>query len=110
YAIRSLPSAVSCAYVAHPSYVTSDEVRAIRGPLSITACEIDDFFTVEKRQETEAILRKIGVPYQINLFSHVRHGFTVRGDVSVRVNRWSKEQAFFQAVQWFDEHLKRDDQ
>jgi dienelactone hydrolase len=87
--------------------VTPDELRAIKGPLSITACEIDDIFTVEKRHETESILRKIGVPYQINLFSHVSHGFTVRGDMSVRVNRWSKEQAFFQAVQWFDEHLKR---
>ncbi|KAI9772099.1 MAG: hypothetical protein M1840_001387 [Geoglossum simile] len=106
YAIRFLPSDIACAYIAHPAHVGPEELRAIKGPLSITACEIDDVFTVEQRHKSEAILREIDVPYQINLFSKVTHGFTVRGDPSVRIIRWSKEQAFYQAVQWFDEYLK----
>jgi len=36
----------------------------------------------------------------------VSHGFAVRGDPSIRVTKWSKEQAFYQAVRWFDEYLK----
>ncbi|KAI9787575.1 MAG: hypothetical protein M1839_000106 [Geoglossum umbratile] len=110
YVVRFLPSAITCAYVAHPSFVTPEELRAIKGPLSITACEIDEIFTVEKRHETEAILREVGVPYQINLFSQVEHGFTVRGNMGVRLNKWSKERAFCQMVEWFDEYLKRDNQ
>lgn len=35
----------------------------------------------------------------------VQHGFAVRGDPKVKIEKWSKEQAFYQAVAWFDEHL-----
>lgn len=44
--------------------------------------------------------------YQINLFSGVEHGFAVRGDISKKHIKFAKEQAFFQAVAWFDEHVK----
>lgn len=44
--------------------------------------------------------------YQINLFSGVEHGFAVRGDVSKRHIKFAKEQAFLQAVNWFDQYLK----
>ena len=46
------------------------------------------------------------MPYQINLFSHVEHGFAVRADLSKKPVKFAKEQAFYQAVQWFDEYLK----
>lgn len=42
----------------------------------------------------------------MSLFSGVEHGFAVRGDVSKKHVRYAKEQAFYQAVAWFDEHLK----
>lgn len=41
----------------------------------------------------------------MTLFSGVEHGFAVRGDPSVRIQRFAKEQAFLQAVAWFDEYL-----
>ena len=46
------------------------------------------------------------MPYQVNLFSHVEHGFAVRADLKVKELKFAKEQAFYQAVQWFDEYLK----
>ena len=46
------------------------------------------------------------IPYQINLFSDVVHGFAVRGDLSKPRQKFAKEQAFLQAVHWFDEYLK----
>jgi len=58
-------------------------VKAIEGPFSISAAETDDLFPVEKRAETEQILKEIGATYQINIFSGVEHGFAVRGDMSV---------------------------
>jgi dienelactone hydrolase len=47
----------------------------------------------------------MGLPYQINLFSGVAHGFAVRGDPAKKIERWAKEQAFHQAVAWFDQWL-----
>jgi hypothetical protein len=35
----------------------------------------------------------------------VAHGFSVRCDTSKKIEKFAKEQAFLQAVSWFDEHL-----
>lgn len=92
-------------FAAHPSFVTEPELAAITGPLSIAAAETDTIFTTEQRHRSEVILKETGLPYQINLFSGVEHGFAVRGDPNNRVIQFAKEQAFRQAVVWFDEHL-----
>jgi dienelactone hydrolase len=49
----------------------------------------------------------MSVPYQLNLFSDVEHGFAVRCDLSKKPAKFAKEQAFLQAVAWFDEYLKQ---
>lgn len=67
--------------------------------------ETDAIFPAEERHETEEILTKTGQPYQINLFSGVEHGFAVRADPSKSVLRFAKEQAFLQAVHWFNHYL-----
>lgn len=68
--------------------------------------ETDSIFPPEKRHETEGILQSLKIPYQINLYSGVSHGFAVRGDLSNRLGTYAKEQAFLQSVFWFDEHVK----
>jgi dienelactone hydrolase len=72
----------------------------------ITRIETDNIFPAEKRRESEDILQKMNVPYQMNLFSDVEHGFAVRADLSKKPAKFAKEQAFLQAVAWFDEYLK----
>ncbi|CAO2654393.1 Nn.00g111260.m01.CDS01 [Neocucurbitaria sp. VM-36] len=95
-------------FTAHPSFVDADEVRGIRGPLSIAAAETDAIFPAEKRRETEDILKEHTVPYQMFLYSDVEHGFGVKGDLSHAKARFAKEQAFLQAVHWFDEYVKKE--
>jgi dienelactone hydrolase len=126
--IRALGSGlIDVAYVAHPSFVDKAELEKINGPLSISAAgkvtlwafeiskvqngeetnalaETDKIFTSEKRHETEAILKEIGQPYQINLFSNVEHGFAVRGDVSIKAKKFAKEQAFYQVLRVYPVH------
>jgi dienelactone hydrolase len=85
--------------------VDEEELAAIQGPLSISAAETDQIFPVEKRHRSEEILVRNRQPYQINLFSGVAHGFAVRCDTSDKQQKFAKEQAFLQAVAWFDEHL-----
>ncbi len=91
--------------MAHPSFVDEDELAGVTGPLSIAAAEVDDLFTVAKRHRSEEILKETGKLWQINLFSGVVHGFAVKCDPSNKVFKFAKEQAFFQAVQWFDTWL-----
>lgn len=66
----------------------------------------DFVFTTAKRHESEEILDGLDVAYQINMFSEVEHGFAVRCDLSNPRQKFAKEQAFNQAVAWFDQYLK----
>ncbi|KAH7410447.1 dienelactone hydrolase [Phaeosphaeria sp. MPI-PUGE-AT-0046c] len=99
---------VDVGYVAHPSFVEREELQGIEGALSIAAAEVDEIFTVAKRYETEEILTKKKATYQIFLYSGVEHGFAVKGHMSTAKARFAKEQAFLQAVAWFDEYVKKD--
>lgn len=105
YVVRHSKDGILCGYVAHPSFVTEDELQNFGRPLSIAAAETDEIFTIQQRHRSEAILRGVGKPYQINLYSGVVHGFAVRGDMTVRHEKFAKEQAFIQAVAWFDNFL-----
>ena len=41
-------------------------------------------------------------------YERAAHGFAVRGDLKNPQIKFAKEAAFLQAVQWFDEFLKKD--
>lgn len=103
--MRHYKNGINVGFIAHPSFIEENELSAISGPLSIAAAETDHVFPREKRHGSEAILSKTGQPYQISLFSGVSHGFAVRGDPNIQIQRFAKEQAFFQAVTWFTEWL-----
>ncbi|KAJ5169867.1 Dienelactone hydrolase family protein [Penicillium coprophilum] len=106
YVCRNLkPGQIDVGYTAHPSFISHEELSAIKGPFSIAAAEIDSIFTTQLRHESEEILIKAGQPWQINLFSGVSHGFGVRADLSDPKQKWAKEQAFCQAVAWFNQYL-----
>jgi dienelactone hydrolase len=111
-------------YIAHPSFVTYEELSAIIKPLSIaaagktshlklliipgeanTSLEIDNIFTPENRFESEKILADVKVPYQINLYGSVSHGFALRGDLSIKEVKFATDRAFEQAVTWFKHWL-----
>ncbi|KAG8666624.1 hypothetical protein FPOAC2_11740 [Fusarium poae] len=104
--IRHFKSGIDVGFIAHPSFVESDELASITGPLSIAAAELDDLFTVEKRHESESILSKSKQDFQINLFSGVHHGFAVKGDMSDERQLFAKDQAFGQAVAWFKRFIQ----
>ncbi|KAK8074404.1 hydrolase tropI [Apiospora hydei] len=104
YVARAFP-AIHCGYMAHPSWVSDEELKAFKAPLSIAAAEDDFIFPTELRHKSEEILKTVGQPWQINVYSGVQHGFATRADLSVKAAKWAKEQAFFQAVAWFNAWL-----
>ena len=105
YVVRHFSDGIAAGFIAHPSFVEEEELAAVSGPLSIAAAEVDPIFPAENRHRSEDLLRSTGNPYQINLYSGVVHGFAVRGDTSKKIEKFAKEQAFLQAIRWFDSWL-----
>jgi dienelactone hydrolase len=54
-----------------------------------------------KRQDLMSLLLASNSTYQVNLYSHVGHGFAVRANASDPRAVYAKNDAFFQALQWF---------
>ncbi|RMZ92024.1 hypothetical protein DV736_g753, partial [Chaetothyriales sp. CBS 134916] len=108
YAVRFLKGhdQIDAAFVAHPSFVADEEIKAITGPLSIAAAETDTIFPNDLRHHTEDLLRELKVPYEITVYAGVQHGFAVRGDLTDPRAKYANEAAFLQSLQWFDYHLK----
>lgn len=105
FVVRHFKSGIKAGYLAHPSFIEEEELEAISGPLSIAAAETDSIFTTDKRHKSEDILKRTAQPYQLNLYSGVSHGFAVRGNLNDKKETFAREQAFLQAVKWFDNWL-----
>ncbi|KAK4237936.1 protein AIM2 [Achaetomium macrosporum] len=107
YAFRFLAAdrganGIDVGYAAHPSLLETSEIGAIAGPVAVAAADGDNIFTAEARAQAEAVLVDVGQPYQVSLYSQTPHGFAVRANLSDPGQKWAKEQAFLQAVRWFD--------
>ncbi|RYP19067.1 hypothetical protein DL765_003563 [Monosporascus sp. GIB2] len=89
-------------FAAHPSLLGDSEIAAITGPMSIAVAATDELLPPERRFEMEAVLFTTGVGYSVTLYGGTGHGFAVRANISDPKQKFGKEQAFFQAVTWFD--------
>lgn len=103
YAIQHLAEEglATAGAIAHPSFVTIEEVAAIKKPIVIAAAEIDPIFTTELRHQTEAKLAEINARYQLTVFSGVEHGFSIKGDTKNPLVKYAKEKTLVDQLQWF---------
>ncbi|KAM5343311.1 hypothetical protein ACJ41O_014277 [Fusarium nematophilum] len=104
YAFRFLAEGrgADVGFTAHPSLLQDSEILAITGPASIAAAEVDTLMNATRRSEVEALLGDTPQPFQVNLYSGTSHGFGVRANVSDPEQKFGKEEAFWQAVRWFN--------
>ncbi|KAH7355322.1 Alpha/Beta hydrolase protein [Rhexocercosporidium sp. MPI-PUGE-AT-0058] len=93
--------------VNHPSFFTMEEVEKLgKGKkLAMYAAEKDDILPPDKRRQTEDVLTSVGATWISTVFSGTEHGFSVRGDLSIKEVRLAKERAFKGAVEWFSDWL-----
>ncbi|GKT63085.1 dienelactone hydrolase family protein [Colletotrichum tofieldiae] len=89
-------------FAAHPSLLTDDEIKAITGPASVAAAETDNLMSPARRAEVETLLSETGQPFSVALYGGTSHGFAVRANISDPRQKFGKEEAFFQAVRFFD--------
>lgn len=92
---------VSVGFTAHPSAWEDSEVEALTGPVSVAAAEFDDLMPPELRLHLEELLSATPQEFSVSLYSGTEHGFGVRANVSVPIQKFGKEEAFYQAVKWF---------
>ncbi|TGJ84595.1 hypothetical protein E0Z10_g4155 [Xylaria hypoxylon] len=107
YAFRWLSggTGVDVGFAAHPSNLQNSEITAIKGAVGVAAADADSAMPPARRAEIEALLLNTTQPYTLSLYGSVSHGFGVRANVSDPRQKFGKEQAFFQAVRWFDAWL-----
>lgn len=100
--LNDADSGVTAGFTAHPSLLEDAEIQAITGPVSIAAAETDSMLSPSRRHAIEGLLQETGEAYSIGLYSGTQHGFGVRANVSDPRQKFGKEEAFVQAVRWFD--------
>ena len=95
-------------YTAHPSaLVIPSDIDKIKIPTSIAAGGLDERYTKEQVDATEAILKRKtdedGAPHEVVWYEGNRHGFATRGSETNEVEKKGAAQAAEQAVRWFQE-------
>lgn len=92
---------VDCISVAHPTFVTKEEIDAVGVPVQIIAPENDPAFTPELRAYANKVIPELNVEYDYQHFPKLDHGFAVRGDPNDKTQKEGLERAKNAAVSWF---------
>lgn len=95
---------VDAASIFHPSFVSMEEVAAIKKPLYIHAAEEDNIYPENLRRDTEDKLKEIGAVYYQTLYCKTTHGFACRSDPSDKY-AWAASQKAVVDTLWFFENL-----
>lgn len=91
----------------HPSFVTVDDIKAVKVPIAILGAELDSISPPELVKQFEAILsEKSEVDSFVNIYPGVAHGWTVRYDEKDQVAVTNAEVAHKKMLEWFEKHLK----
>ncbi|KAK1991424.1 dienelactone hydrolase [Colletotrichum falcatum] len=109
YAFRVLGTpdnkGVQVGFAAHPTLLGDDEIKSIRGPASLAIAEGDTGMNATRRAEIEAAMGTTGLPFTMMLYGKTPHGFATRPDLGDPVQKAAKEDAFVQAVRFYETWL-----
>ncbi|KAH7018323.1 dienelactone hydrolase [Microdochium trichocladiopsis] len=88
-------------FAAHPSLLENPEVEAITKPISVAAAQNDDLLPAPARHALEDLLMSTGQEATFATYGGTQHGFGVRANVTDPRQKFAKEEAFIQAVRFF---------
>jgi len=98
---------IQAAVLAHPSFVTVDDIKAVKVPISILGAEIDRMSPPEVvKQFEEVLIGKSEIKSHVKIFPKVSHGWTVRYDVSDEAAVKPAEEAHQDMLDWFSNYVK----
>ncbi|KAG2144647.1 dienelactone hydrolase [Suillus bovinus] len=88
--------------LAHPAFLDESHFEKLDRPLLLSCAEEDHTFPLSSRRRAEDIMVARKSTYYFQVFSGVKHGFAVRGDPAIDIERWAKEESAKGIVSWFD--------
>ncbi|KAI4232937.1 MAG: hypothetical protein L6R40_007259 [Gallowayella cf. fulva] len=91
--------------VAHPSFLTKDEISAVGVPVQILAPETDVQFSPELKEHANTVIPTLGVEYDYQYFPGLKHGFACRADMSDELETRGLERAKNAVSAWFAQML-----
>jgi len=94
--------------VAHPSFLRTEEIEAINKPGLFLCAEEDPVFPKKASDEAEQILKRKDISAKFVHFPGTKHGFAVRGDVTIEHIKLAKEAALEEAVDFFKLRLDQE--
>uniref|UniRef100_A0A0A9DDU6 Dienelactone hydrolase domain-containing protein n=1 Tax=Arundo donax TaxID=35708 RepID=A0A0A9DDU6_ARUDO len=98
---------IQAAVLCHPSFVTVDDIKEVKCPISILGAEIDKMSPPELVKQFEQVLSEnSGVAHFVKIFPGVAHGWTVRYSNDDAAAVKSAEEALADKIDWFNKNLK----
>ncbi|KAL1919894.1 uncharacterized protein VTP21DRAFT_1826 [Calcarisporiella thermophila] len=91
--------------VAHASFLTQDDIKAVPGPVLYLCAEVDRQFTDELRIFAEEEMKRRQVPSRFVFYPGTVHGFTMRYDSEDQEAVKNAQDAQEQATKFFKAHL-----
>ncbi|KAI3840030.1 hypothetical protein MKW92_005027 [Papaver armeniacum] len=93
--------------MAHPSFVTVDDIKEIKVPISILGAETDKMSPPDLLKQFEEVLStKTEVDSFVKIFSGVSHGWTVRYNNEDEAAVKPAEEAHQDMLEWFAKYVK----
>ncbi|KAL6610183.1 hypothetical protein ACP70R_040152 [Stipagrostis hirtigluma subsp. patula] len=98
---------IQAAVLLHPSFVTVDDIKEVKCPISILGAEIDKMSPPELVEQFEQVLSaNTGVGHFVKIFPGVAHGWSVRYSHDDAAAVKSAEEALADMIDWFNKNLK----
>ncbi|GAB4851157.1 hypothetical protein Ancab_030451 [Ancistrocladus abbreviatus] len=98
---------IQAAVLLHPSFVTVDDIKAVRVPTAVLGAEIDQYSPPALVKQFEEILNsKPEVDGFVKIFPGVAHGWTVRYNTEDAAAVKSAEEAHQDMLGWFTKYIQ----
>ncbi|XP_048333163.2 endo-1,3;1,4-beta-D-glucanase-like [Ziziphus jujuba] len=98
---------IQAAVLLHPSFVTLDDIKDVKVPISVLGAEIDPLSPPELLKQFEEILAaKSQVDFFVKIFPKVAHGWTMRYKIEDEEAVKKAEEAHQDMLEWFSKHVK----
>ncbi|XVF28940.1 hypothetical protein REPUB_Repub15cG0076200 [Reevesia pubescens] len=98
---------IQAAVMLHPSFVTVDDIKSVKVPISILGAEIDKMSPPELLKQFDEILSaKPEVDSFVKIFPKCAHGWTLRYNVDDPTAVSCAEEAHQNMLEWFAKHVK----
>ncbi|TVU19286.1 hypothetical protein EJB05_35426, partial [Eragrostis curvula] len=98
---------IQAAVLLHPTFVTVDDIKEVKCPISVLGAEIDKISPPELIKQFKKVLStNSAVSHFVKIFPGVRHGWSVRFRHDDETAVKSAEEALTDMIHWFHTNLK----